>query len=196
MTDAKRTVLAALGVAAVAAAVGITVGVLPPSVTGPVTGFDATLATGVLGAGLVAYALHQRRRREDAGLDRLTADPDAPRARDPGAAVDDAVRRAAENPNAALTQDARRSVRARVRATAVRAYARSQSVDEDAAADAVAAGAWTDDVVAAAFLGDERAPRLPLRERLRGWIRPDRAFERRVSRAADAVHAVATEGSR
>lgn len=195
-TRTKRTVLAAVGVLAVAAAAGIGVGALPPSVAGPVTGLDATLATGLLGIGLVGYALRRRRQRSGAESDPLlAADGDPVEAQTPGADLDDAVQQATARENRAATRDARDAVRERVRTTAVRAYARTRSVDEDAAADAVARGAWTGDRVAAAFVGDERAPRLPLRERLRGWLHPDSAFERWVARATDAVHDVATEGS-
>lgn len=196
MTDAKRAVLAAVGVLAVTLAVGIGVGALPPSVTGPVTGLDATLATGVLGVALAGYALRQRRQRSgDGGTPPLSVDRDARRTRVPGGEFDDVVREATAGANAALTRTDRTVVRERVRETAVRAYARTLGVDEDAATDAVRRGAWTTDRVAAAFVGDDRAPRLPLRERLRGWLHPDRAFERWVARATDAVHDLATEES-
>ncbi|MFC3476757.1 DUF7269 family protein [Halobacterium litoreum] len=191
-----RTAFAAVGVAAVAVAAGVGVGALPPSVTGPVTGLDATLATGVLGAGLVGYALRQRRNRDGPDEDRrLSEPPEAADARDPGAAVDDAIERATDGRRAVRTRDAKASVRQRVRRTAIRAYACTRNVDDGEAADAVGSGAWTRDPIAAAFVGDERAPRLPLRERLRGWLHPDRAFERRAERATNAVHALATEGS-
>lgn len=196
MTAPKRAVPAAVGVLAVAVAAGIGVGALPAAVTGPVTGLDATLTTGVLGIVLVGYALRRRRQRSgDARTSPLAVDRDAPDATPPGADLDDAVQQATSRPSAIATRDARNVVRERVRATAVRAYARTRSVDEDAAADAVGRGAWTTDRVAAAFVGDERAPRLPLRERLRGWLHPDTAFERWVTRATDAVHDLATEGS-
>jgi len=196
VTDTVRSALAVVGVAAVAVAAGVGVGALPPSVTGPVTGLDATLATGVLGAALVGYALRQRRKREGADSDRRLAEPpEAADARDPGEIVDDAIERATADHRAVRTQDAKASVRQRVRETAIRAYARTRNVGEAEAANAVASGAWTSDRIAAAFVGDDRAPRLPLRERLRGWLHPDRAFERRATRAADAVHALATEGS-
>ncbi|WP_336037955.1 DUF7269 family protein [Halobacterium yunchengense] len=194
MTAALRTVLAAVGVAAVAVAVGVAVGVAPSSVVGAADAVDATLATGLLGAGLLGYALRKRRRSPPAS-DRPLVDvrsddgPDAP-----GRAVDDAVDLVREYGTTG-TRDARGEVRAAVRETAVRAYASRADVDEDDAAAAVAAGEWTDDRVAAAFVGDERAPHYPLRERLRGWVVPERAFERRAERAAAAVHALATDGA-
>lgn len=49
-------------------------------------------------------------------------------------------------------------------------------------------GEWTDDRVVAAFLGGDAAPDYPLRSRVSGWIRPSRAFERRVERTVDAIH--------
>ncbi|MCD2204101.1 DUF7269 family protein, partial [Halobacterium sp. KA-6] len=95
----------------------------------------------------------------------------------------------------AFAGEARTRVRERIRETAVRACAQKHGVSRDETTDAVARGEWTSDTVAAAFLGDERAPRYPLRERLRGWVHPDRAFQRRVERAVDATHDLATEGS-
>jgi hypothetical protein len=196
VTTARETLLAAVGVVSIAVAAGIAVGLAPSALVGPVSGLDATLATGVLGSLLVGYALRQRRSndgREGPGplaAERTAADPG-----DPGESVDGALRVATGDANAALTQEARASVRERVRVTAIRAYARTHGVSEEAAADAVAAGEWTSDVVAAAFVGDDRAPPVPLRERLRGWLHPERAYRARAERAANAVHALATEGS-
>lgn len=53
---------------------------------------------------------------------------------------------------------------------------------------AIASGEWTDDRVVAAFLGGDSAPGYPLRARFRGWIRPTRAFERRVERTVDEIY--------
>jgi hypothetical protein len=194
VTTARETLLGAVGVASIAVAAGIAVGLAPAAVTGPVSGIDATLATGVLGSLLVGYALQQRRSNDardgpiPLASERTVTEPD-----DPGESVDDALRIATEDADSPLTQEARASVRERVRVTAVRAFARRHGVDEDRAADAVAAGEWTSDVVAAAFVGDERAPPFPLRERLRGWLHPERAYRSRAERAADAVHGLATE---
>lgn len=192
MTSARRTVLAALGVAAVAVAVGVAVGLAPAAVVGAADAVDATLATGLLGAGLLGYALRKRRASptvEDRPLVDVQSgdDPD-----EPGRAVDDAVSLVREHGSSARTREARSTVRTAVRETAARAYARRGDVGADEAADAVAAGEWTDDRVAAAFVGGERAPHYPLRDRLYAWVLPERAFERRAERAADAVHALAT----
>lgn len=196
MTSARETLLAAVGVTSIAVAVGLAVGIAPESVVGPVSGLDATLATGVLGSLLVGYALRQRRSNDGRdGPVPLAVERSADDSGDPGESVDDALQVATGDANAPLTQEARASVRERVRTTAVRAYARSHGVGEQTAADAVAAGEWTSDVVAAAFVGDERAPAFPLRERLRGWLHPERAYRARAERAANAVHALATEGS-
>ncbi|MFB6269201.1 MAG: hypothetical protein ABEH83_04600 [Halobacterium sp.] len=193
MTGARRTLLAAVGVAGVAVAVGVAVGLAPSALVGAADGLDATLATGVLGAGLVGYAFRRRRASPTTETQRLadaTARPEPPA---PGESVDDALRRITEHGDAAFTQDAQSDVRECVRETAVRAYAHAASVSASAAADAVASGEWTDDRTAAAFVGDERAPHYPLRERLRGWLQPERAFRRRARRAADAAHALATD---
>ncbi|WP_232701750.1 DUF7269 family protein [Halobacterium wangiae] len=196
MTNARQTLLGALGVASIAVAAGIAVGLAPAALTGPVSGLDATLATGVLGSLLVGYALVQRRSNDARdGPVPLSRERSATEPGDPGESVDDALKLATGDANAPLTQEARASVREKVRVTAVRAYARRHSVDETVAAEAVAAGEWTSDVVAAAFVGDERAPPFPLRERLRGWLHPERAYRSRAERAANAVHALATEVS-
>lgn len=195
--DARETLLAGVGVAGVALAVGAAVGLAPGGVTDAVTVVDATLATGLLGVGLLGYAFARRRRNDAAGGDsRLSGSRNGVEADNSGERFDRDLRLASHDVNAPVVQDARADVRERVRATAVRAYARRHSVSRDDAREAVAAGAWTDDVVAAAFAGDERAPPLPLGERLRGWIHPDRAYQRRARRAVDAAHRLATEGSR
>lgn len=195
MTSLRRTLLAAVGVAGVAVAVGVVVGLAPASLVSAASGLNATLATGVVGAALVGYALRRRRQTEpvaasstlaDAGSDTTVADPGQP--------VDGALDRIADGDDA-FAGEARTRVRERIRETAVRACAQKHGFSRDEATDAVARGEWTSDPVAAAFLGDERAPRYPLRERLRGWVHPDRAFQRRVERTVDATHDLATEGS-
>ena len=193
MTTARGTLLGALGVLAAALAVGVAVGLAPASALGPADSVDATLGTGALGLALLAYALHRRRSGGEADDDPLLADYGAAGRDAPGERVDTALGRIAADSSGRASTDARALVRDRVRLTAERAYAQGASADDAAAAEAVAAGEWTDDRVAAAFLGDERAPRLPLRERLRGWLHPGRAFERRARRAADAAHALAVE---
>jgi len=193
VTSLVRAALAAVGVAGVALAVGAVVGLAPASLVGAASGLDATLATGVVGAALVGYALRRRRQAEPADEATLADAGGDATAADPGQPVDGALDAIVDGTDA-FARDARPRVRERVRETAVRACA---SADREADAEAaVARGEWTDDPVAAAFLGDERAPRYPLRERLRGWVHPDRAFRRRVERTVDAVHDLATEGSR
>jgi len=194
VTALRRTVLAAVGVAGVAVAVGVVVGVAPASLVGAANGLDATLATGVVGAALVGYALRRRRQAEPEATPSLADAGSETAAADPGQPVDGALDRIADGDDA-FARDARPRVRERVRETAVRACERRAGTRGDAAA-VVARGEWTDDPVAAAFLGDERAPRYPLRERLRGWVHPGRAYRRRVERTVEAVHDVATEGSR
>lgn len=193
MTAARHTLLAAVGVAGVAVGVGAVVGLAPASVVGAASAVDATLATGLIGAGLVGYALRRRRSTQSPTARPLVDVNSASEPGDPGQPVDDALREIGDRAGAGRTRNARSGVRARVRTTAVRAYASRRTVTEEEAADAVAAGEWTADRVAAAFVGNERAPDYPLRERLRGWVQPDRAFQRRAARAADAVHALATD---
>lgn len=192
MTSLVRAALAAVGVAGVALALGAVVGFAPASLVGAASGLDATLATGIVGAALVGYALRRRRQAEPADEATLADAGGDATAADPGQPVDGALDAIVDGTDA-FARDARPRVRERVRETAVRACASTDRADAEAA---VARGEWTDDPVAAAFLGDERAPRYPLRERLRGWVHPDRAFRRRVERTVDAVHDLATEGSR
>jgi hypothetical protein len=190
----RATLLGTLGVLAAAVAVGAVVGLAPASLLGPAGALDATLGTGALGLGLLAYALHRRRSGDDEVVDEpLLADADADGRDAPGERVDAALERVAADSTGRRSTDARALVRERVRLTAERAYAHGAGAEGPDAAEAVAAGEWTDDRVAAAFLGDERGPRLPLRERLRGWLHPGRAFQRRARRAADAAHELAEE---
>lgn len=197
MSDTRATLLATFGVAAATAAVVAVLGLAPESVLAPAERVDATLGTGVLGIGLLAYAVHRRRSGDGddhAADDRLLRDAEADGAPAPGERVDAALARVAADGTGRHSTDARELVRERVRVTAVRAVACGSGVEEAAAVDTVAAGEWTDDRVAAAFLGeDDRAPRLPLRERLRGWLHPGEAFQRRATRATRAVHDVAAE---
>ncbi len=81
-------------------------------------------------------------------------------------------------------------VRSRLRATAVEAVHRDADgpTDRAGAERAVRRGEWTDDPVAAAFLADGDGPDHPLPARLRGWLRPDAAFCRRVDRTVAAIH--------
>lgn len=196
MTALRRTLLAAVGVTGVAVAVGVVVGLAPASLVGAASGLNATLATAVVAAGLVGYAFRRRRQTEPVAESSLLADAGSDTtAADPGQPVDGALDRIADD-SGAFAGEARTRVRERVRETAVRACAQKRGLSRDEATDAVARGEWTSDPVAAAFLGDERAPRYPLGERLRGWVHADRAFRRRVERAVDAVHSLATEGSR
>lgn len=195
MTSARRTVLGAIGVTGIAVAVGIVVGLAPSSLVGAASGLDATLVTGVLGAALLAYALRRRRASGATKAGRLGTAPERAEPAAPGQTVDDALEWITDSGPEAGTRGARSEVRAAVRDTAIRAYASETGVSMERAADAVDSGEWTDDRVAAAFVGDERAPHFPLRERLRGWVRPERAFSRRADRAAGAAHALATSSA-
>lgn len=85
-------------------------------------------------------------------------------------------------------QFAGQELRSRLREAAVRTVHRSGTATAEEAERAVERGTWTDDRVAAAFLGGEDAPGYPLRHRIRGWLRPDLAFETRFERTVDAVY--------
>lgn len=196
-TTARDTVLAAFGVASVAVGIAVALGVAPASILGPVAGLNPTEATGVLGLLLLAFALHRRRRNDaNPGPTRLVDGGESVEPTAPGEEVDAVLRTAQTGATAYVTREQREQVRERVRTTAVRAYRQRHGASREAAVEAVATGAWTDDVVAAAFVGDQRAPRLPLRERLRGWLHPDQAYRRRTERATRAVHDLAREVAR
>jgi len=60
-----------------------------------------------------------------------------------------------------------------------------EHADADDPTAAVADGSWTDDRVAAAFLADDAS--YPLLSRLRSWVDPAAARERRVERALAAI---------
>lgn len=201
MTDttpsARSTVLAAFGVASILVGVAVVVGLAPAAILGPVAGLNPTQATGLLGVLLVGYAFHRRRQNDAlAGPTRLRDAAGGTDHPDPGDDLDAGLEAIEAAPNTAGAREQRELVRGRVQRTAVRAYQQRHGVSREAAVEAVATGAWTNDVVAAAFAGDERAPRLPLRERLREWLHPSRAFRRRTERAAAAVHELAREVGR
>lgn len=83
------------------------------------------------------------------------------------------------------------AARERLRETAADAVATFTNRDADAAVGAVEDGTWTDDRIVAAFLSDETGPSMPIGRRLYAWLYPDRAFERRVTRAVTAIADVA-----
>ncbi|GAA0659280.1 DUF7269 family protein [Salarchaeum japonicum] len=94
------------------------------------------------------------------------------------AAMDDTVADAVAGSPDALT-----TTRAAFRSTAVAVLELDDGVDDADAA--VAQGSWTDDRVAAAFLADDAS--YPLLSRLRSWVDPAAARERRVERALAAI---------
>jgi hypothetical protein len=79
-------------------------------------------------------------------------------------------------------------LRSRVRRSAVETVRTAGGTTEREAERAVERGTWTDDRIAAAFVGGKEAPGYPFRNRVRGWLRPDLAFERRFERTVDAVY--------
>ncbi|QDX41437.1 hypothetical protein [Salarchaeum sp. JOR-1] len=81
------------------------------------------------------------------------------------------------------SRDALTTTRNALRSTAVAVLDRADGVDDAEAA--VAAGAWTDDRVAAAFLADDAS--YPLLSRLRSWVDPAAARERRIERTLAAI---------
>lgn len=78
----------------------------------------------------------------------------------------------------------------RLEAVLVRALMERDGVPEQAAQAQVKTGDWTDDAIAAAFLGDERAPSLPVWRRLYAWLYPERTFTARYHRTLEEVKQV------
>lgn len=75
-------------------------------------------------------------------------------------------------------------IRRRLRTVVVESHRAADQEDPTAHIDK---GAWTDDRYAAAFLSETTAVDYPWYHRLYAWLYPDRAYERRVTRALDAV---------
>jgi hypothetical protein len=138
----------------------------------------------------VLYGLWSLRRGRDGPPTFVEASPERTSVETPltGAGFDDRVAAAA------LDRAQREPVIERLRAALIEARNRDGR-EREAVARAVLTGEWTDDRPLAAFLGDERAPPLPVRARLYEWLFPERAFERRVCRAVDAI-ATAARGER
>jgi hypothetical protein len=103
-----------------------------------------------------------------------------------GADVDRVLARRVAAGRAGDVRDAGRELRRSLRGLAVEAMVH-EGLDREAARGAVRRGDWTDDRAAAAFLGGAGAPSLPLRDRVRGWLDPDREFERRLDRTVAAI---------
>lgn len=85
-------------------------------------------------------------------------------------------------------------LRSRVRRSAIETVHTVGGTTEREAERAVERGTWTEDRVAAAFVGGSEAPGYPFRSRVRGWVRPDLAFEQRFERTVDAVYDYRREG--
>jgi hypothetical protein len=101
-----------------------------------------------------------------------------------GEPFDDAIERAiAEATNG---DDADR-VRRDVRSFLVAVVAHTRGCSEPKARELVDAGEWTDDAVAAEDVADEEAS-LPLRRRVRAWLRPSRTKRDRIERSIRAIH--------
>ena len=88
-------------------------------------------------------------------------------------------------------------VREGLRSAAVAVLTRYGGYSEAEAGAALEAGTWTEDRVAAAFLGSGAAPGLPVRARVRNWLRRESPTRRGIRHAVDAIAGVAgfTSGS-
>lgn len=86
--------------------------------------------------------------------------------------------------------DAADDVTARLETTLVRALMARDGLTEAEARNRVQTGDWTEDTIAAAFLGDERAPSLPVWRRLYAWLYPERTFTARYHRTLEEVKQV------
>lgn len=188
--------LAVLGVGTVGVAVllGAFQGVLPAAYRDPIAAVAETLgrdgvawALALVGA---CYALWRvfRGRRRDPVAPEFAADPpeqssvDVARTGTRFESSLEAVAADVDHP----TEDGQ-AFRDALRDLAVDVIRRTDGRSEAAVRDRVATGEWTDDRIAAAFLGGEDAPGYPLRARIRGWLRPTAAFERRAERSVAAI---------
>lgn len=148
---------------------------------------DETLLilVGVLAAVQGLRYANRRRHAEQVAVD--VGEPETRyRAPHPGEALDDEFARAAgwsrfEKPR-------RRKVRVRLRRTAAETLALRESLERDVAAARVEAGDWTDDPIAAAFLAAD--PTVPVRARLRSYLRRESPFEYGLRRTVTAIAAL------
>lgn len=190
--------LATLGVAAVGTAVFLVVfgGVLP----GPVREFLGAIAE-TLGQEFVAWTLAlvgtaYAGWRVFRGRGTPAVAPDF--AADPPEESTVEVRRTGHRFEEIVTHRARsvvdpdedgEEIKSALRGLAIDVMTRDGERTREEVAAALESGEWTGDRVAAAFLGGDGAPGYPLDARVRGWLRPRHAFERRVDRSVDAIHA-------
>ncbi|NGM68288.1 hypothetical protein G6M89_04560 [Natronolimnobius sp. AArcel1] len=70
----------------------------------------------------------------------------------------------------------------------VRTLRSKGGLEETRAREAVQSGTWTDDRVASAFLADDQSQ--PIGERLRGFLDPGAAFDRRLRRTLAAIETI------
>ncbi|MFC7154374.1 hypothetical protein ACFQPA_02750 [Halomarina halobia] len=160
-----------------------------------------TAATAVLGVGLVLYAAVAARRGAAEPADRPLA-PSAPApevARTDEALVGEgfdesywALRRAVTDRRVPF-EESLDGLRGVLREVARDLLVASTGDPPDACRERVATGEWTDDPIAGAFLGDDRAPAVPIRGRMWAWLAPGRELDRRLDRTLDALDALAAD---
>lgn len=187
----------AAGVTAVLLALSLVAleGVLPAPVRTTLSNLAETVgksvvawSLAVLGTGYALWRVARGRRRPPVApeLAESTPEPSAlafPRTGNRFEAIVESHARATSDP----TADGDR-IREALADVVVDVETRGGDRSPDAVRDAIERGTWTDDRIAAAFLGGDPAPGFPLGARFRGWIRPSRAFERRVERTVTAIH--------
>lgn len=184
-----RTVLAALGVATVAAGLAI---VLQPSLAGDVapTSVFVTMVgfLGLLQAATAARSRLQNRRREAtfSVVERPRTFPT------PGEEFD---RRLADLPTLPpRSADRERALlRERLRTAAVGVLARYGGFSAERAETALEEGTWTADPDAVAFFAPDADPALSLTDRVRDALAAERVFIRRACAAVDALDRYAAD---
>lgn len=169
----------AVGVLALAAGVGLAIGVVPsPSVVLATGAFVVTVLVGAVVAGAAL-------------VDRATEGPRSEPLPDPGGGADADVpgdevdRLLASIASDEATHGA--DLAERIEGVAVSTVARETDCSPETARERLAAGTWTDDERAAAFFATA-APAPSVRDRLRAVVRGESTRQRRAARAIDALY--------
>jgi hypothetical protein len=166
---AARALLAAVGVAALVAALTLDAGsVLPVDAALSLLGNDYYLVAAVGGVALaLALAAFVSGRASNIDQTDLPA-PERPTTAPAAGSEFDSQRRRWRLAVPVYGADGRRRLRARLRTAAVETVQRADACDRSTAEDRVDRGEWTDDAVAAAYLATDR--RVPASVRLRSLL--------------------------
>lgn len=126
-------------------------------------------------------------------VDRSRTAPDVASLPDPGGRADvdapgDEFDRALAGASPRAGSEDRVAIRERLETLALARLRTTEGCSRDAARRRLREGDWTDDGAAAAFFAESGAGSRPLREHVRHLLTGESAFERRASRAIDALY--------